>query len=82
MINESLEKEFARYSLRLKKDRAYNSSETQTLDIPYSVWITAIIISLLIFTLGIIIGASITSKSALYPQKNSFLTKHCEFVQW
>lgn len=82
MINESIEKEFARYSLRLKKNKTYNSSNFQPFRCKNSVWITAVILSLFILTLGIIVGISITPKSAIYSQKNGFLSKYCEFVRW
>lgn len=82
MINESPEKEFTRYSLKSQKDEIHDPKDTQLLGGKNFMWITAIILFLCTLSLGVVVGISITPKSAVYSQNNSVLSKYCQIVRW
>lgn len=82
MANESPEKEFNRYSLKSQKDKINDSRKVQLPKSKNFMWITAFILFIFTFLLGIIVGISITPKSSVYSQKNSVLSKHCYFFDW
>lgn len=72
MINESPEKEFTRYSIKPINNKVHSSRDSQLLGTKQFVWITATILFIFTLTLGIIVGISITPKSAVYSQKIVF----------
>lgn len=82
MNNESIEKEFNRYALKLLKKEAQEANHIKIFMGKRTLWMIAIILFLFTLTLGIIVGVSITPKSVVSAQRNSALEKYCEFTRW